>query len=257
LVGYADRLVTEVMRERGYPISDFDQRASDISVDHPGTVGSDSLSTTGVATLGHAATLESDGHGQHNGAFAIDPVNTATGLDNRKLGMWLFLVTEVMLFSALIGAMMQMKARSPATANDILNVPLTAVNTFVLIVSSTTVVLALEAIMKGDKRKLKWLLAATLALGSIFLGVQVYEYTQLLHEDFTPWGSLFGAGFYTVTGFHGFHVFIGICLCATLLFRAVKERFSPDNYMPIEIFGLYWHFVDIVWIILFTIIYLI
>ena len=190
-------------------------------------------------------------------SMLVDPTKTATGLDNRKLGMWLFLVTELMLFSGLIGGMLQMKARSPETANDVLNIPVTAVNTFVLIVSSTTVVLALQAIMNGDTRRMRLYLIATLALGATFLGVQVYEYIHLIGEGFTPSGSLFGGGFYMVTGFHGFHVFIGLILCAWLIRQAIQDKFSPTHYMPIEIFGLYWHYVDIVWIILFTIIYLI
>ena len=184
--------------------------------------------------------------------------STSTGLDSAKLGMWIFLATEVMLFSSLIGAFLQMKGRSPADAHQVLNVPITAVNTFILIVSSTTVVLALESIMNGDKRRLKLFLGATLALGATFLGVQVFEYTQLiLHEGFTPSGSLFGGGFYTVTGFHGFHVFIGLVWVTGLLRQALREKFSATNYSRIEIFGLYWHFVDVVWILLFTIIYLI
>ena len=97
----------------------------------------------------------------------------------------------------------------------------------------------------------RWLLGAT------FLGVQIYEYYAVDRpEGFTPSGSLFGGGFYTVTGFHGFHVFIGLIWCAWLIRQAFQGKFSPTNYMRIEIFGLYWHFVDIVWIILFTIIYL-
>lgn len=183
---------------------------------------------------------------------------SSTGLDSPKLGMWIFLATEVMLFSSLIGAFLQMKGRSPVGANHVLNIPVTAVNTFILIVSSTTVVLALEGIMNGDKRRLKLFLSATLALGATFLGIQIFEYTQLiLHEGFTPSGSLFGGGFYTVTGFHGFHVFIGLLWCSWLLAQAVRGKFSATHYTRVEIFGLYWHFVDVVWIILFTIIYLI
>jgi heme/copper-type cytochrome/quinol oxidase subunit 3 len=190
-------------------------------------------------------------------SMLVDPTNTATGLDNRKLGMWLFLVTEIMLFSGLIAAMLQMKMRSPATANEVLNIPVTAVNTFVLIISSTTLVLALQAMMNGDQRKTKIFLFATLALGSTFLGVQIYEYIHLITvEGFTPSGSLFGAGFYTVTGFHGFHVFIGLCWCIWLIRQVFQGRFSAHNYMRIEIFGLYWHYVDIVWILLFPLIYL-
>ncbi len=185
------------------------------------------------------------------------PHTTSTGLNSPKLGMWIFLATEVMLFSSLIGAFLQMKVRSPADAHLVLNIPVTAVNTFILIISSTTVVLALEGIMNGDKRRLRLFLAATLALGATFLGIQVFEYFELLHKGFTPSGSLFGGGFYTVTGFHGFHVFIGLLWCTWLLTQAVKGKFSADNYMRVEIFGLYWHFVDVVWIILFTIIYLI
>jgi heme/copper-type cytochrome/quinol oxidase subunit 3 len=186
----------------------------------------------------------------------VDPTHTSTGLDNRKLGMWLFLATEVMLFSALIAAFLQMKARSPAEANQILNIPITAVNTFILIVSSTTVVLGLAAIQDGDKKKLLRYLVLTLLLGATFLSVQVFEYTQLLHEGLTPSGSLFGGAFYTLTGFHGLHVFIGLIWCLSLILVARKGVFSHRNYARVEIFGLYWHFVDIVWILLFTIVYL-
>jgi heme/copper-type cytochrome/quinol oxidase subunit 3 len=187
----------------------------------------------------------------------VDATKTSTGLDNRKLGMWLFLVTETMLFSGLIAAMLHMKLLSPPTANRVLNIPVTAVNTFVLIVSSTTVVLAIQAIMNNNRQLMRLYLIATLLLGATFLSIQIIEYSHLLSEGFTPSGSLFGSGFYTVTGFHGFHVFIGLLLCGWLIWQAFHDRFSPQNYMRIEIFGLYWHFVDIVWIVLFTIIYLI
>jgi heme/copper-type cytochrome/quinol oxidase subunit 3 len=177
-------------------------------------------------------------------------------LDNRKLGMWIFLASEVMLFSALIGSLLSIKARSPATANDVLNVPLTAVNTFVLIISSTTVVMALAAAEDGESRKVRNFLLLTLVLGATFLSVQVFEYRNLLSEGFTPSGSLFAGAFYTVTGFHGFHVFIGLCLLVWLIPQANRGMFTPTEHMRIEIFGLYWHFVDIVWIILFTVVYL-
>jgi heme/copper-type cytochrome/quinol oxidase subunit 3 len=177
-------------------------------------------------------------------------------MDNRKLGMWIFLASEVMLFSSLIAGFLNMKARSPAGANEVLNVPLTAVNTFVLIMSSTTVVMALAAIEDGDRKRLRNFLFATLLLGATFSSVQMYEYRHLLSEGFTPSSSLFGAGFYTVTGFHGLHVLIGLGLCLFLIVRVTRGRYSPEEHMPIEVFGLYWHFVDIVWIVLFTIIYL-
>jgi heme/copper-type cytochrome/quinol oxidase subunit 3 len=183
-------------------------------------------------------------------------VAPSSHLDNRKFGMWLYLATEVMLFSALIGGFLTMKMHGPANANHVLNIPVTAINTFVLIVSSTAVVMALSAIQDGDRRRLLVFLCATWVLGATFLSIQIREYTLLFHEGLTPSGSLFGSGFYTVTGFHGFHVFIGLCWLTGLIIETLQGRFTADDHMRIEIFGLYWHFVDVVWIILFTIIYL-
>jgi len=177
-------------------------------------------------------------------------------LNTPKLGMWIFIASEVMLFSALIGALLTAKLDSPPTANDVLNVPVTALNTFILIVSSTTVVMALSAAQDGAQRKLRGFLIATLLLGGTFLGIQITEYRILLSEGFTPAGSLFGSAFYTVTGLHGFHVFIGLCLLLWLIPQAFKGRFTPADYTRVEVFGLYWHFVDVVWIVLFTLIYL-
>jgi heme/copper-type cytochrome/quinol oxidase subunit 3 len=181
----------------------------------------------------------------------VHPETTATGLDNRKLGMWIFLASEVMLFSALIGAFLTIKAGSPLDANQVLNVPITAVNTFVLIISSTTVVLGLQSIQDGDKRRLLYFLMATLALGATFLSVQVIEYRSLILEHgFTPSSSPFAGIFYTVTGLHGFHVFCGLIACAWLIAQAARQRFTADEHGRVEVFGLYWHFVDVVWIIL-------
>jgi heme/copper-type cytochrome/quinol oxidase subunit 3 len=185
------------------------------------------------------------------------PESTHSGLDNRKLGMWIFLASEVMLFSALIGAFLTIKAGSPPDANHVLNVPITAVNTFVLIISSTTVVMALSSIQDGNKRRLLYYLIATLLLGATFLSIQVIEYRNLiLDHGFTPASSPFAGAFFTVTGLHGFHVFIGLIACAWLIYQAAKQRFTAEEHGRVEVFGLYWHFVDVVWIVLFTIIYL-
>ncbi len=182
---------------------------------------------------------------------------TSTGLDNRKLGMWIFLASEVMLFAALIGAFLTIKAGSPPDANQVLNIPVTAVNTFILIISSTTVVLALSAIQDGDARRLLAFLVATLILGATFLSIQVYEYRALIVEHgFTPSSNPFAGAFFTVTGLHGLHVLIGLIGCAWLIYQAARGWFTAAEHGRVEVFGLYWHFVDIVWIILFTIIYL-
>jgi heme/copper-type cytochrome/quinol oxidase subunit 3 len=182
---------------------------------------------------------------------------SAAGLDTRKLGMWLFLASEVMLFSSLIAGFLDMRGRSPADANQVLDIPLTGINTFVLICSSVTVALSVAAIEQGNRKRLRNFLLLTLLFGATFLGIQMYEYYHLISSgELTPSSSLFGAGFFTVTGFHGFHVFIGLLWCLLTLRWAGKGLITAQDFTKVEVFGLYWHFVDIVWIILFTIIYL-
>lgn len=148
-----------------------------------------------------------------------------------------------------------------------LSIDLTALNTFVLICSSVTMVLALAAIQQGNKRKLTAYLLATVIIGSFFLSVQVYEYHELMFghhpvgisasHHFRPSASLFGSCFFTMTGFHGAHVFGGVVCLTTLLVGSLLGRFTREHHSPVELVGLYWHFVDLVWIILFTVVYLI
>ncbi len=187
---------------------------------------------------------------------------------NQKLGMWVFLLSEVMFFSSLIGAYIILRFANPeqwAEPGVVLAVPLTAFNTFMLICSSVTMVKAFAAIEHGDQAGLKKWLIATILLGAAFVGIQIYEYIHLAHEGFVPMrdaysaegGPLYGATFYTMTGFHGTHVTIGVlCLIFTAI-QAFRGRYTQMNYGGVEIMGLYWHFVDLVWIILFTIVYLI
>ena len=148
-----------------------------------------------------------------------------------------------------------------------LAINLTAFNTFVLICSSVTMVLALSAIQGGNRTKCNVFLAATVIIGSCFLGIQVYEYLQLMffHHypigisasgHFRPSSSLFASCFFTMTGFHGAHVTGGVILLACVLIASLRGSYSATNYSTIELAGLYWHFVDLVWIILFTIVYL-
>ncbi len=179
-----------------------------------------------------------------------------TRVSSPKLGMWFFLAQEVMLFTSLIGAFLNMKWRSPPDANHVLNIPITAVNTFVLIISSTMVVYALSAAQDGRQKRLRTFLILTWILGATFLSIQLREYILLFRGGFTPSDSLFGGGFYTLTGFHGFHVFVGISWLTGLIIQTLRGRVTVDHAIWVEIFGLYWHFVDIVWIILFTIVYL-
>jgi cytochrome c oxidase subunit 3 len=193
----------------------------------------------------------------HAHAHALEPPS-ATGIPHDKMGMWVFLCSEVMFFTGLIGSYIVLRFGSPSWPNpgQTLNIWLTALNTFILICSSVTMVKALASVQDGDLRKLKLFLSMTLLGGSIFLGIQVYEYTHLLHAGFNPRVSLFGSVFYTTTGFHGFHVFCGVVCMAFVTGKAFLGKYTQEHHQGVETIGLYWHFVDLVWIILFTIIYL-
>ncbi|MBI4368103.1 MAG: heme-copper oxidase subunit III [Candidatus Omnitrophica bacterium] len=189
-----------------------------------------------------------------------DPHTGAIGIDTRKLGMWIFLASEIMFFSGLIGAYIVLRFANleswphPAT---VLNLPLTGVNTFILICSSATLVLGLASIQRGYKEGLQVGLFLTVLLGSIFLSIQFHEYHELVRDGFTISSSIFGSCFFTLTGFHGAHVLAGVIWLIVVLIRCAKGYFTPGEYAGVEIVGLYWHFVDLVWIILFTILYLV
>jgi len=187
---------------------------------------------------------------------------------NLKLGMWVFLLSEVMFFSSLIGAYIILRFAHPeqwTEPNEVLNVPLTGFNTFMLICSSVTMVKAFAAIEHGDQAGLRKWLIATIVLGAAFVGIQVFEYIKLAGHGFVPvaatyaaeGGPLYGSTFYTMTGFHGAHVTIGVLALIFTTVKAFRGKYSATDYGGVEIMGLYWHFVDLVWIILFTIVYLI
>ncbi|HLC05696.1 MAG TPA: heme-copper oxidase subunit III [Anaerolineales bacterium] len=179
------------------------------------------------------------------------------GLDHLKLGMWLFLASEVMFFGGLISAFLHFKINNPSPESSLLDVVLVGINTFVLLASSLTVVLGLAAIQRGDRRGLMGYLVATIILGFAFLFGQGNEFVTLYRHGVTLSSSLFGSSFFTLTGFHGLHVFVGICWALMTLAKAARGGYAQEAHLGVEIFGLYWHFVDIVWIILFTLIYLV
>lgn len=178
-------------------------------------------------------------------------------LDHRKLGMWLFLASEVMFFGGLIGTFLHYKATLPLPDSALLDTVLVGINTFVLITSSLMVVLGLDAIQRGRRRSLVTFLGLTALLGAIFLGGQVYEFVSLAGHGVTLQSSIFGSSFYTLTGFHGLHVLIGVVWALVALVKSARGAYTAQEHAGVEAFGLYWHFVDVVWIVLFTIIYLI
>lgn len=178
-------------------------------------------------------------------------------VDHRKLGMWLFLSSEVMFFGGLLAAFLHYKINNPSPAESaLLDVTLVGINTFVLLTSSFTVVLALDAIQHGRLRRSALFIGTTILLGLVFLAGQSFEFVTLFGEGLTLSSSVYGSSFFTLTGFHGLHVLIGIIWAAITLRKVLAGRYSADDHIGIEVFGLYWHFVDIVWIVLFTLIYL-
>lgn len=180
------------------------------------------------------------------------------GVDNRKLGIWTFLGSEVMFFSGLIVVYLVMRGRSTVgpLPHEVLDIPLTAVNTFVLLCSSLTMVTALSAIQRGNAQRMRLWLIATAVLGLLFLSGQAFEFNKLFNEGLSLSTNLFGATFFTLTGFHGTHVFVGVLWIGFVLARAFRGGITADNHLAVELVGLYWHFVDIVWIIIFTLVYL-
>ena len=197
---------------------------------------------------------------------------TTLGLDNRKVAIWAFIGSECMLFVSLISTYMIYTGRSvvgpfphetwtdPATGKvlpAILNIPVTSASTFVLLMSSLFMVLAHSAVMRGDRKYSKIWLVGTALLGTVFLGFQAYEFTSFVHEGLTMRTNLFGSSFFVLTGFHGAHVTAGVIWLLTLFFIDLKRGLRPADAINVDLCALYWHFVDVVWIAIFTLIYLI
>ena len=192
-------------------------------------------------------------------AHGADHEYTTTGLNHRKLLMWVFLSSDCLFFGALIATYMVYRGQSLVGPypDQIIDVPITTISTFVLLCSSFAMVRALAATNRNDQKGIQLWLLATAGLGSIFIGFQVYEFNLFKNEGLTLGTNLFGATFFTLTGFHGAHVTLGIIWLLGLFFVARKGRLGPKTSLDVEIAGLYWHFVDIVWIVIFTLLYLV
>ena len=186
-------------------------------------------------------------------------LETSTGLDNRKLLMWLFLASECLLFGSLIGAYLLYRGQSVVGPDpeELFDIPFTSVSAFVLLMSSVTMVLALAAIQRGDQRGLRIWLLSTALLGLLFLSGQAFEFTEFNREGLSLSSNLFGTTFFVLTGFHGAHVMVGVLILLSLLVMAFRGRLTQAQSLNIELVGLYWHFVDVVWIVIFTLVYLI
>ena len=207
---------------------------------------------------------------------------TTTGLDNRKVAIWAFIGSECMLFTSLISTYLIYKGRSlvgpfpheawtnPQTGQafpPILDIPVTSASTFVLLMSSLAMVLAHNAVVNKHVPKTttgeriigssKLWLGTTALFGLIFLMFQAYEFTSFVHEGLTIRTNLFGSSFFTLTGFHGAHVTAGVLWLLTLLAIDRRRNLGPADALNVDLAALYWHFVDVVWIVIFTLVYLI
>ena len=209
-------------------------------------------------------------------AAAVDKYETPLTPESwGKLGMWIFLAGDAMSFGGLLagyGALRIAAGDKWPSPADTLGIPLTAFMTFVLICSSVTMVKALSAIRHGDMKKFKLFMAATVFGGVFFLGCQYYEWSHLMKGPDGVFGNAdditatrfpgegmtanFGATFYTLTGFHGMHVTGGVIYLGVLLILGMMGRLTPAHGDQVEIAGLYWHFVDLIWILVFTFVYL-
>ena len=196
--------------------------------------------------------------GQHPEHAPAHPV-TSTGLSNEKIAMWAFLGSECLLFGALISTYLLYRGRSVVGPfpHDVYDIPYTSVSSFVLLMSSLTMVLALAAMQRKDQRRMRVWLVTTALLGVTFIGGQVYEFTVFYRAGLTLHENLFGSSFFVLTGFHGAHVTIGILMLLSLFTISAKGRLAEDRTETVELIGLYWHFVDVVWIVIFTVVYLI
>ena len=183
---------------------------------------------------------------------------TSTGLDTWKLGFWTFLGSETLFFGSFIATYMIYAGRSVEgpLPNEVLDIPLTSVSTFVLLMSSLAMVIGLAGVQRGSRKVALWGIGMTAFLGMVFLGFQAYEFTHFYHVGLTLSTNLFGSSFFILTGFHGAHVTIGVIWLILLWLQTLAGRIGPADSLKVEIAGLYWHFVDIVWIVIFTLIYL-
>ena len=184
---------------------------------------------------------------------------TSTGLSHRKLLMWAFLGSDCMFFGALIGTYLVYKNRSQVGPfpHEVFDIPVTSVSTFVLLMSSMSMVLAYAALTRDSIKGFRIWVASTAIMGMTFLAFQVFEFRTFAVEGLTPRTNLFGTTFFTLIGFHGAHVTLGVVWLLSLFFYSFKPGgVTPERNLDVDLAALYWHFVDIVWIIIFTVVYL-
>jgi len=184
---------------------------------------------------------------------------TTTGIPHKKLCMWAFLASDCMFFGTLISTHLVYRKTTtePINVTEILDIPLTSFSTFILLASSLLMALAVSSMHKANLKMTRWMLFGVIVFGLIFLGCQVYEFTHFVRGyGLTLSSNIFGSTFFVLTGTHGVHVTLGVMWLIGWLIYSFTGKMGPEHAMDIEVAGLYWHFVDIVWVIIFPVVYL-
>ena len=198
---------------------------------------------------------------------------TSTGLDSRKIAIWAFIGSECLFFASLISTYLVYKGKSLVgplphaesqcllhgkmqACEGVFETPLVTAGTAILLFSSLFVVLALYGAQKNNRKMLLGWLSATVMCGVFFVSMQVYEFTHFYHKGMGYSTNLFSTTFFTLTGFHGSHVTLGVLWLSTVLILAIRGKLPPEKSLNLELAALYWHFVDVVWIVIFPVVYL-
>ena len=221
---------------------------------------------------GVVAGAHDEHHGHHHPALQHHFDDLGQQLEASTLGMWLFLVTEVMFFGGMLAAYMLYRIWYPvawAEGSNELNIVMGGTNTAVLIFSSLTMAMAVRSAQTGSRKMTMTFLVLTMLLGLTFLVIKFFEYKEKFELNHVPGPNfrfegpesphvqIFFSIYFALTGVHALHMVIGFCLLSVILWMTYRDRFSPEWYTPVELAGLYWHFVDIVWIFLFPLLYLV
>jgi heme/copper-type cytochrome/quinol oxidase subunit 3 len=196
--------------------------------------------------------------------FPDDVHVTSTGISNEKLAMWVYLASDCLLFGGMISTYLIYKNRPAEVAglagsdkipSEFFDIPFTSMTSFILLMSSLTMVLSVNAIIRGDLKRMRLWLVATAVLGGLFLGGQAYEFTIFVTQDgLGLTTNVASSAFFALTGLHGVHVLVGVIMLLSVVALSFRRNMHAE---AVEVVGLYWHFVDIVWVLIFTVVYLI
>ena len=187
-----------------------------------------------------------------------DHHHTSLGVDSRKLGMWILIASECLLFATLIVTYLIFRNASTVGPHpaEVLDIPVTTISTFVLLMSSFSIVLALHGIQNGNIKQFRTWILVTAFGGLGFLGFQTYEFTEFVHQGLGLTTNVFSGSFFMLTGTHGTHVAVGVIWLFSLFVSSFRGRLVEDGPLKVDTMALYWHFVDVIWIIIFTVVYL-